>query len=602
MTLDPDSDPEHSGFTSGVFLAEQGSVRKGIPAASGIAFGRAYLVDRRRLKVPKRRLVGDAEIDAEIERFRRALDASDRQLERIKHKIEAQEADHYNIITAHQLILHDEHLVDETIRNIRDRSINAEWALRKTVEHIKGIFEAVEDDYFRERRSDVEFVGERVLRNLLGYDTNVTPPPDAVVVANDLSPADTAQIYRAAVAGVLTDAGGRTSHTAIIARAHEVPCVVGLESITSLVSNGDLLIVDGTRGVVVIKPTPEMVAEYRERARREAAAGAALEAIRDLPAETVDGHAILLRANIDHLNEIPGALGHGARGIGLFRTEYMFVGSDEMPSEDAHYEHAVAVMKQMPGEPVIFRTIDFGADKVTRLLPTSHAEANPAMGLRSVRLCLTPAVKGIFRSQIRGLLRASARGKLKIMFPMISGVHELRQVQEIVDRCKADLRRENQPFDDKVPLGIMIETPSAAMVADHLAGMVDFFSIGTNDLIQYTLAVDRVNELVSYLYEPMHPSILRLIQRIVQAAKLKGIQVSVCGEMAGDPEVAPLLVGLGLVELSMHSVAIPEVKAMIRRMSRAELVKLVARVLELPSGPEVRATVREFLGTSKNED
>jgi phosphotransferase system enzyme I (PtsI) len=596
-----DADNDMSGFTSGVFVAEQGVIRKGIPAASGIAFGRAFLVDRRRLKVPKRHLAAESEIDAEVERFRRALDASDRQLERIKHKIEARDDDHYNIITAHQLILHDEHLVDETIRNIRDRGINAEWALRKTVEHIKGIFEAVEDDYFRERRSDIEFVGERVMRNLLGYETNVAPPPDAVVVANDLSPADSAQVYRAAVAGVLTDAGGRTSHTAIIARAHEVPCVVGLENITSLVTNGDLLIVDGTRGEVVIKPTPEMVAEYRERARKAALAGAALEAIRDLPAETTDGVAITLRANIDHINEIPSALGHGARGVGLFRTEYMFVGSEEMPGEEAHFEHATAVMRQLKGEPVTFRTIDFGADKVSRLVSPSHAEANPAMGLRSIRLCLTSAVVDFFTAQVRGLLRASAQGPLKIMFPMISGVHELRLVMQLVQRCKADLKQKKIPFDDNVPIGIMIETPSAAMVADHLAEMVDFFSIGTNDLIQYTLAVDRVNELVSYLYEPMHPAILRLIQRVVQAAKIRGIPVSVCGEMAGDPEVGPLLVGMGFTELSMQSSAVPETKAAIRSYSRADLEKLITEVLELPSGPEVRMRVRDFLGRPKTE-
>src|SRR5262245_34226162 len=309
------------------------AVRKGTAAAPGIAIGRAFLMDRRRLKVPKRHILAD-EIDAEIERFHRALDTSDRQLERIKEKIEARFDDHYNIITAHQLILHDEHLVDETIRYIRDKQINAEWALRKTVEHIRGVFDSIEDDYFRERRSDVEFVGERVLRNLLGRELQVQPPPDAIVVAYDLSPADTAQFYRAAVAGLATDAGGNTSHTAIIARAHEIPAVVGLEDITAVVGHGDLIVIDGTSGVVVLNPSPETVALYRERARLEAAQGVALLQNVDLPATTKDESRISLVANIDHEDEIRGALAYGAEGVGLFRTEFLFLTGGRVPDEN----------------------------------------------------------------------------------------------------------------------------------------------------------------------------------------------------------------------------------------------------------------------------
>jgi phosphotransferase system enzyme I (PtsI) len=570
------------------------SVRRGTAAAPGIAIGRVYLVDRRRLKVPKRHLMDD-ELDGEIERFRRSLDASDRQLERIKEKIEARFDDHYNIITAHQLILHDEHLVDETIRNIRDKNINAEWALRKTVEHIRGVFDSIEDDYFRERRSDVEFVGERVLRNLLGREVLVSPPPDAIVVAYDLSPSDTANFYRAAVAGLATDAGGNTSHTAIIARAHEIPAVVGLEDITAVVGNGDLVIVDGTNGIVIMHPSPETVGLYRERARLEAAEGVALLRNVDLPAVSQDAVNISLVANIDHVDEIRAALAYGAEGIGLFRTEYLFMtGSDKVPEEEDHYQHALKVIDSLGNRPVTFRTMDLGADKMAHFL-SDHHEANPALGLRSIRLCLKPEVLPLFKQQLRALLRAALKGNVRIMFPMISGVHELNMANEILDEVKEELRTAGTPFAEGVKVGIMIEMPSAAIVADHLAKRVDFFSIGTNDLIQYTLAVDRVNEHVAYLYDPLHPALLRLIDMVVKAGRVAGIPVGLCGEMAGDATVAPVLLGLGLTELSMNAVAIPLVKQVIRDARVSQLRELATQALDLASAPEIKEAVRRYL-------
>jgi len=568
--------------------------KSGIAASPGIAIGRAYLVDRRRLKVPKRRLEDD-EIDPEIERFHRAIKKSDEQLERIKAKIAERENDHYNIITAHQLILHDEHLVDETIRNIRDEQINAEQALRKTVEHIKGVFDAIEDDYFRERRSDVDFVGERVLRNLLGRELSVKPPPDAVVVAHNLSPADTAQLYRAAVAGLVTDAGGRTSHTAIVARSHEIPAVVGLEDVTRVANTGDLLIVDGTEGVVILHPTPDTVFEYRERARQEAATGAQLMSMRDLPARTVDGVDIKLMANIDHTGEMANAVEHGVVGVGLFRTEFMFMTGEHYPTEDEHLRQARMVLEAAGDRTVTFRTMDFGADKVSRVMPDIHTEHNPALGLRSIRLCLTEEVRPLFKSQLRGLLRASVHGKMRIMFPMISGVRELAQAREVLDEAREELVRAKVEFDEEIPIGIMIEMPSAVMIAEHLAKRVDFFSIGTNDLIQYTLAVDRVNEHVSYLYDPLHPAILRLIQRTVQAADEAGISVSVCGEMAGDAKAAAVLVGLGLRELSMHAVAVPRIKQVLRTLDVGELETLATRALGLACSADVIEVVDAHL-------
>ena len=570
--------------------------KKGIPAAPGIAIGRAYLVDRRRLKTPKRHIEAD-EVDDEIARLHRALQASYRQLERIKEKIKARRKnEHYNIIAAHQLILQDEHLVDEAVRHIQEKRINAEWALQRTVEHIKGVFDAIEDDYFRERRSDVDFVGERVLRNLLGRQAApVRPPPDAIVVAHNLSPADAAGLYRAAVAGLITDQGGKTSHTAIVARSHEIPAVVGLEDITSEVGTGDLLIVDGTEGLVLVNPAPQTVSRYRAQRRHEAAEGAALLTNRALPAETTDGVLVRLMANVDVADEIQNALDYGASGVGLFRTEYLFMMGERIPFEDDHYESARTVLEALGDRVATFRTFDLGADKLYSFVGEQFSEANPALGLRSVRLCLQETVRPIFKQQLRGLLRASVHGNLRIMLPMISGLVELRQVLAVLEEAKQELREDKVPFNEELPVGAMIEMPSAAVVSDLIAREVDFFSIGTNDLIQYTLAVDRVNEHVTYLYEPLHPSLLRLIKMVADYARAENIPVAVCGEMAGDPDVVPVLLGLGLEELSMNAVAIPHVKKVVRRSSMAELKKLAERCLTLATAHEVTAEVRHHV-------
>ena len=570
--------------------------KQGTPASSGIGIGRAYLVDRRSLKIPRRR-VRRHEVEDEVERFRAALRVSDRQLERIKQKLEERaESEHYKIIEAHQLILHDEHLVDEAVGFIENERINAEWALKRTVEHIKGVFDAIEDDYFRERRSDVDFVGERILRNLLGRDsTPVKPPPDAIVVAHDLSPADTAQLYRAAVAGLATDAGGKTSHTAIIARAHEIPAVVGLENITTAVETGDLMIVDGSMGAVIVNPDAETVVEYRELARKEATYGAALLRNRDLPAVTVDGVEVDLVANIDYPDEIPFALDHGATGVGLFRSEYLFMTDDDrIPDEEEHYRAFCSVIESLKGKPATIRTFDLGADKMTRLMGDHQHEANPALGLRSIRLCLTRTVRPHFKAQLRALLRASAHGPLRIMFPMISGLDELRDARAVMDEAADELEGEGVAYDPDIKVGIMIEMPSAAIVADQLAREADFFSIGTNDLIQYSLAVDRANEHVSYLYQPLHPAILRLIQMVIEAAKGRDIPVTMCGEMAGDPLVVPVLLGLGLRELSMSAVAIPEVKNVILSSKLSDLDDLMKKLSYLHTAADVRPVVHDY--------
>jgi phosphoenolpyruvate-protein phosphotransferase (PTS system enzyme I) len=570
--------------------------RQGLGVSAGIAFGRAYLIGRDTLKAPRHHIEAD-DVDTEIARLYKAIAASDKQLAKIKEKLASENESDYHIITAHQMMLHDEHLVGAAVGYIREELINAEWGLRKAVDDIAGVFDQIEDEYLRERKTDVEFVFERALRNLLGRDTGpLSPPPDAIVVAYDLSPADTAQLHKAAVSGLVTDAGGKTSHTAIIARAHEIPAVVGLENITELIETDDLVLIDGGAGIVIVNPAAATVAEFREEQRRQVAAGAVLHSMRDLPPRTRDDVDMQLYCNIDGPDELEDALDYGAMGVGLFRSEYLFMGHDDLPDEQMHYETAVKCLDRLSGLPATIRTFDLGADKLAGFLEDAKLEeANPALGLRSIRLCLSEIGRALFKSQLRGLLRASAHGPLKIMFPMISGVGELRAAKAVVDEVKTELTQAGLAFDENVKLGIMIEMPSAALTADLLAQESDFFSIGTNDLIQYTMAVDRVNEYVSYLYEPLHPSLLRLIGGVAKAAKDAGIPVTVCGEMAGEPMVAPILIGLGIRELSMSAVSVPEVKAMIRSMNVGDCEALVNRVKKLATAAEVRAMVSDYV-------
>jgi phosphoenolpyruvate-protein phosphotransferase (PTS system enzyme I) len=569
--------------------------RTGIGVSAGIAFGRAYLIGRDTLKAPRHHVEPD-DVDTELARLKKALSAADKQLEKIKAKLASENESDFHIIDAHQLMLHDEHLVEVANRFIRDESICAEWALRKAVDNIVSVFDSVEDEYLRERRSDVEFVFERVLRNLLGREAGpLSPPPDAVVVAYDLSPADTALLHKAAVAGLLTDAGGKTSHTAIIARAHEIPAVVGLEDLTELVETDDLLILDGSSGVVIVNPSAATVAEYREEQRAQAAASAVLLNNAEEPAVTACGVSIGLLANIDGPDEIDDALEYGAVGVGLVRTEYVYMTSETLPNEEQHYVSARSLLLKMTGRPVTMRTFDLGADKLARFLEEADLqEANPALGLRSLRLCLSSLGMPLFVAQLRGLLRASVHGPMRIMFPMISGVGELRAARAVLESVKGDLRRDGHAFDENIKVGIMIEMPSAALMADMLATETDFFSIGTNDLIQYTMAVDRVNEHVSYLYEPLHPSLLRLLGEIAQAAAKAGITATICGEMASDATIAPVLLGLGLRDFSMSAASIPQVKSALRKISLADAQALVSTIRKMATVEEIREAVAAF--------
>ena len=573
----------------------------GIAASPGIAVGRAHVIDRRRLKTPKRH-IDDDQVPLELDRIDRAIAVSDEQLERIKAKLAAREGDdHFRIIEAHQLILHDEHLVGPTRQRIREEKVNAEWALRRTVEEIKSVFDSIEEDYFRERRSDIDFVGDRILRNLLGVavDAVGAPPPGAVVVAHDLSPADTAHLHRVSCAAFVTDAGGKTSHSAILARAFEIPAVVGVDHATERITAGTMVIVDGLRGEVVIDPSPEEIDDYRGRSRRHAHFVEELLKNRDLPAETSDGTRVRLYANVEITDEVPSAIEHGAEGIGLYRTEFLYLDRTDLPREEEHFMHARGVLRRVAPYPATFRTFDLGGDKVIPFAGVGR-EANPALGLRSIRLCLKE--RGLFKTQLRGLLRASAHGRARIMFPMISGVGELREAKAVLEEAKGELRQEGLPFDEKIPVGIMVEMPSAAMVADLLARECDFLSVGTNDLIQYSLAIDRVNEHVGYLYHPLHPAILRTVRWVVDAGHSAGIRVGMCGEMAGEPLFALVLCGFGLDELSMNSTSIPVVKSVIRSSSLMEAKRLVDEILELPTVAEVEDHVHEAMAKRFSED
>lgn len=564
----------------------------GIAAADGIAFGGAFVIDRRRVNAPKYHLQPD-ELDREVERFRRALEQTDLQLQRIKEKLYwAGGEDHTLILQAHQLILQDEQLVEQTIRHIREDAINAEWALRRTVSGIKQLFDRVENDYFRERRSDVDFVADHILVTLTDKKpVHVDPPPEAVVVAHDLSPAELARLYRCQIRAFVTEVGGRNSHTSIIARSLAIPAVVGLSEVFSSVGSGDAMIVDGFRGEVVICPDDEVARRYQRRRERRSRSARVLRKERELPAETRDGMRVRLLANIEFADEIPVARSHGAEGVGLYRTEFLYLGRRTLPSEEDHLADALKVVEYVGSNPVTFRTCDLGVDKLPGPTPLSR-EANPALGLRSIRLCLER--KEMFKAQLRGLLRAAGAGTMRIMFPMVSGVTDVRRAKAVLAECVEELRAEKVKVP-AVPVGAMIEMPSAALTADLLAREVDFFSIGTNDLVQYALAVDRTNEQVAHLARAYHPSILRLIRQVVSAADGVNIPLTVCGEMAADPAMTLLLIGLGVRELSMNALALPMIKRVVRLGRREDARKLAERALEVATAAEVEALVMDAL-------
>jgi phosphotransferase system enzyme I (PtsI) len=565
---------------------------KGIGASPGVAVGHAFILDRKRVRTPKLRLA-EAEVEPERMRMKTALDLSDRQLAELKEQITRTEGhDHALILEAHRMMLHDPMLVDEVNRLIIEDRINAEWAVRRVARKIKHLFDNIPDEYFRERRSDVDYVADRIIRNLMGQvvDEEVEVPAEAIVVAHDLSPADAAMMARSGrVAGFITDLGGQTSHTAIVARARETPAVVGAGRASEQISPGDLVAMDGSRGILLVNPTPEQLLAFRDVQRRYQESEALALQTKDLPATSTDGYTIRLNGNIEFLEEIPSLLAHGAEGIGLYRTEFMFLDRKVMPTEEEHYRAYRQVLEAMGGRPVTIRTLDLGGDKVPGK-QKYEKEPNPAMGLRAIRYCL--ANRELFRTQLRALLRASVHGNIRLMFPLISGMSELREARSELEACRSELGRAGMPIGKRFPVGIMVETPSAALIADRLAQEADFFSIGTNDLIQYSLAIDRQNRDVAYLYKPLHLSVLRALQNIVSAAKAAGIPVSMCGEMAGDPLYSLVLLAFGFDELSMTAGQIPTVKRIIRQVNRAEAMELLQKAMEFTTAEEIERYIR----------
>ena len=563
---------------------------RGIPVYSDIVIGKAHLVDRSKAKILYQCFVNEEQLNREVERFEEALRSVEAQFVSLRNRLPDTVKDQAFILDSHLMILKDSMLRDSTINKILEEKINAEWALKKTLEEIRGVFEQIDDDYISKRISDVENVTERLLRTLSGDSSHSLSKINqrVIIVAHDLSPADTTELNTAKVMGFITDVGGRTSHTAIMAQALEIPAVVGLERATALVQDGDLLIVDGGSGVVVINPEDSDIILYQERKLRLQKYKSSIARMSHLPAETPDGYRIFINANIEFLEEVTAAKDYGGEGIGLYRTEFLYLRGKGFPEEEELFEDYREVVEIMQPAPVSIRTLDLGGDKFASEIAISE-ENNPALGLRAIRFCLREPE--IFKTQLRAILRASAFGNLRLMFPMISGLQELLEAKAILDQVRDDLTREHIPFDNAMKVGIMVEIPSAVIMADILAHHVDFFSIGTNDLIQYALAIDRVNEHVAYMYQPFHPAILRMIQQVVAAARNAGIQVSLCGEMAGDPLCISILLGIGLDGLSMNARAIPLVKKMVRAIPMLQARSDLQKIMLLNTAKEVRTYI-----------
>lgn len=566
-------------------------ILRGIPASPGIGIGKAYVIKEESLSYVFRPLRKD-EVKKELQKFRQAVAKTKTDILQTREKVlKVLGKSHAGITDVHLLILEDPLLSKDVEKKIASELMNAEAALVAALDSLGRTFDQLGDEYFRQRKDDILDVGKHVMRHLLGKARSVGAlsrlTERSVIIAHDLAPSDTFALRDDLVEGFATNIGGRTSHTAILAQGLEISAVVGLKEITSKVKDGDLIVVDGNEGLIVINPTMTMLENYRKVREIQLAETRELEKFKDLPAQTLDGRRLALASNIETPEEVKTALGHGAEGIGLYRTEFLFLNRETIPTEEEHYENYRAVARQMLPYSVIIRTMDLGGDKLGPLgVLGVDNEQNPFLGLRGIRLCLR--YPDLFRAQLRAILRASVEGKLKIMYPMITGLDELRQANRILAEAKKELEAKNQKFDASLEVGVMIETPSAAVIADLLAQETDFLSIGTNDLIQYTLAVDRVNENVAPLYDPLHLGVLRLIAMVIEHGHKAGKWIGMCGEMAGDPAFTRILIGLGLDEFSVPAAAVPKIKRLIRSINFQEAQALAQEVLKMNDQEAVR--------------
>ncbi|TDM41989.1 phosphoenolpyruvate--protein phosphotransferase [Macrococcoides goetzii] len=565
---------------------------KGIGASDGVAIAKAYLMIEPDLSFSEEKVTDTA---AEVEKFKAAVNQSKVELTQIRNNAEvALGADKAAIFDAHLLVLEDPELINPIEENIKNNQSNAAAALSEVANNFVTIFESMDNEYMRERAADIKDVSKRVLSHILGVKlpnpTLIDEP--VVIIAEDLTPSDTAQLNKAFVQGFATNIGGRTSHSAIMSRSLEIPAVVGTKNITSLVNQGDFVIVDGIEGEVILNPDEATITAYKQKQSQFIEEKELLKQLVNDKTVTSEGKHVELAANIGTPDDLTGVVNNGAEGIGLYRTEFLYMGRDTMPSEDEQYEAYAKVLKEMNGKRVVVRTLDIGGDKELPYLNLPK-EMNPFLGYRAIRLCL--AQPEIFRPQLRALLRASVHGNLSIMFPMIATINEFREAKAILEDEKANLKKENIKFSDNIELGIMVEIPSTAAMADIFAKEVDFFSIGTNDLIQYTMAADRMSERVSYLYQPYNPAILRLVKQVIDASHKEGKWTGMCGEMAGDTTAIPLLLGLGLDEFSMSATSILRARRQIKNLSQVEMSKLAEQALNCSTQEEVISLVDAYL-------
>ncbi|HEJ9309453.1 TPA: phosphoenolpyruvate--protein phosphotransferase [Staphylococcus aureus] len=566
---------------------------KGIAASDGVAIAKAYLLVEPDLTFDKNEKVTD--VEGEVAKFNSAIEASKVELTKIRNNAEVQlGADKAAIFDAHLLVLDDPELIQPIQDKIKNENANAATALTDVTTQFVTIFESMDNEYMKERAADIRDVSKRVLSHILGVEL---PNPSmidesVVIVGNDLTPSDTAQLNKEFVQGFATNIGGRTSHSAIMSRSLEIPAIVGTKSITQEVKQGDMIIVDGLNGDVIVNPTEDELIAYQDKRERYFADKKELQKLRDADTVTVDGVHAELAANIGTPNDLPGVIENGAQGIGLYRTEFLYMGRDQMPTEEEQFEAYKEVLEAMGGKRVVVRTLDIGGDKELSYLNLPEG-MNPFLGYRAIRLCL--AQQDIFRPQLRALLRASVYGKLNIMFPMVATINEFREAKAILLEEKENLKNEGHDISDDIELGIMVEIPATAALADVFAKEVDFFSIGTNDLIQYTLAADRMSERVSYLYQPYNPSILRLVKQVIEASHKEGKWTGMCGEMAGDETAIPLLLGLGLDEFSMSATSILKARRQINGLSKNEMTELANRAVDCATQEEVIELVNNYV-------